>query len=134
MIKGSSDLIDQSVKHSMFHIGLFEFILCHCHLFMSLSMSKLLMKLFVFCLLTAVHEKMFVVFMVSSLCYMLCNTICFKMSRSDQWTQDVRRHSFGLIFCIANTLNLSSFMNMHIPRKKKYQVKKLHKERCHRNS
>ncbi|KAL8580217.1 hypothetical protein ACOMHN_039998 [Nucella lapillus] len=35
-----------------------------------------------------VHEKIFVVFMVTSLCYMLCNTVCFKMCRGPTMSKD----------------------------------------------
>lgn len=38
-----------------------------------------------------VHEKIFVVFMVASLCYMLCNTICFKMSRDTIITENEKK-------------------------------------------
>ena len=40
-------------------------------------------------LFSAVHEKIFVVFMVSSLCFMLLNTIIFKWTRAEQMTETV---------------------------------------------
>ena len=39
-------------------------------------------------LFSAIHEKIFIVFMVTSLCYMLLNTIIFKWTR-DKTTEEV---------------------------------------------
>ncbi|XP_076447048.1 post-GPI attachment to proteins factor 2-like [Babylonia areolata] len=41
-----------------------------------------------------VHEKLFIVFMVASLCYMLCNIICFTMSCEAPMTEDEARSIF----------------------------------------
>ncbi|XP_076468068.1 acyltransferase PGAP2-like [Babylonia areolata] len=41
-----------------------------------------------------VHEKIFVVFMVTSLAYMLSNTICFKMCRGPTMTADEEKSYF----------------------------------------
>ncbi|KAK7496530.1 hypothetical protein BaRGS_00012182 [Batillaria attramentaria] len=38
-----------------------------------------------------IHEKIFIVFMVTSLCYMLCNTICFRMTRETTLSDDEQR-------------------------------------------
>lgn len=43
-------------------------------------------------LFPAVHEKIFVVFMVTSCCYMLLNTLIFKWTRTDILTPTVRLH------------------------------------------
>ncbi|XP_013390573.1 post-GPI attachment to proteins factor 2-like [Lingula anatina] len=49
-----------------------------------------------------VHEKIFVVFMVMSLCYMLTNTILFNMSRPEKWTElDLKSYAFKKYLWIA---------------------------------
>ncbi|XP_064608159.1 post-GPI attachment to proteins factor 2-like [Liolophura sinensis] len=64
-----------------------------------------------------VHEKIFVVFMVTSLCYMLLNTILFKWSRPGQMT-DIEQRSYWwkkvlFIAIMMSTVGLLIFFYQH---------------------
>ncbi|KAL8616798.1 hypothetical protein ACOMHN_017835 [Nucella lapillus] len=51
-----------------------------------------------------VHEKVFIIFMVTTLTYMLCNITCFRMSTEDPMTPDEERSYFWKILLFATTM------------------------------
>lgn len=64
-----------------------------------------------------IHEKIFIVFMVTSLCYMLCNTICFMMTRGVTLSIDEQRSYYWKKMMFAGILSATAgllyFFAMH---------------------